>query len=209
MQRPITMKKDGIQTRNRKLAQKGKKKRGSVVDFFSPFLNAASDRLAFPASAYGNLSTSSNSNYGDISTPGNVQGGSYSRYGDLSNTAAMTQYYNGMAGQVTSQFMAAASQQISASSQNNTSINSNGTQNLYPSVVIPGSVGGSVLESSTVNEHLSSSLSSTLGSSAAMLGNTVSSSSAAAAAAAAASFAAFGQSSVPMPTATGVGAALT
>ena len=35
--RPLTMKKDGIQTRNRKLSAKSKKKRGSVVDFFSPF----------------------------------------------------------------------------------------------------------------------------------------------------------------------------
>ena len=31
------MKKEGIQTRNRKLANKAKKKRGSVVDFFAPF----------------------------------------------------------------------------------------------------------------------------------------------------------------------------
>ena len=31
------MKKDGIQTRNRKLSAKGKKKRGSMVDFFAPF----------------------------------------------------------------------------------------------------------------------------------------------------------------------------
>ena len=31
------MKKEGIQTRNRKLATKAKKKRGSVVDFFAPF----------------------------------------------------------------------------------------------------------------------------------------------------------------------------
>merc|ERR1719245_1899998 len=36
--RPLTMKKDGIQTRNRKLSAKSKKKRGSVMmDFFSPF----------------------------------------------------------------------------------------------------------------------------------------------------------------------------
>ena len=34
--RPLTMKKDGIQTRNRKLSAKSKKKRGSVMDFF-PF----------------------------------------------------------------------------------------------------------------------------------------------------------------------------
>ena len=31
------MKKEGIQTRNRKIATKAKKKRGSVVDFFAPF----------------------------------------------------------------------------------------------------------------------------------------------------------------------------
>ena len=35
--RPLTMKKDGIQTRNRKLSAKSKKKRGSMVDFFAPF----------------------------------------------------------------------------------------------------------------------------------------------------------------------------
>ena len=36
--RPLTMKKDGIQTRNRKLSAKSKKKRGTVMDFFtSPF----------------------------------------------------------------------------------------------------------------------------------------------------------------------------
>ena len=34
----MTMKKDGIQTRNRKLSAKSKKKRGTVMDFFtSPF----------------------------------------------------------------------------------------------------------------------------------------------------------------------------
>ena len=204
----MTMKKDGIQTRNRKLASKGKKKRGSALDFFSPFLNATSDRLPFAAAAYNNLSTSSTSNYGEISAPGNVQGGSYSRYGDLGNTAAMTQYYNGMAGQMTSQFMAAASQQIS-SSQNNNSINPNGVPNLYPSVVIPGSSGGSALESSTISEHTSSSLSSHLGSSGVMIGNSATSSSAAAAAAAAASFAAFAPSSMSMQAVAGVGATLT
>jgi hypothetical protein len=50
--RPLTMKKDGIQTRNRKLSAKSKKKRGSMVDFFSPF-----DSKAF--SAYGPMSGSS------------------------------------------------------------------------------------------------------------------------------------------------------
>lgn len=34
--RPLTMKKDGIQTRNRKLSAKSKKKRGTVEDFFKP-----------------------------------------------------------------------------------------------------------------------------------------------------------------------------
>ena len=46
--RPLTMKKDGIQTRNRKLSAKSKKKRGSMVDFFSPF-----DTKSF--SAYGGM----------------------------------------------------------------------------------------------------------------------------------------------------------
>jgi len=50
--RPLTMKKDGIQTRNRKLSAKSKKKRGSMVDFFAPF-----DSKSF--SAYGGMGTSS------------------------------------------------------------------------------------------------------------------------------------------------------
>jgi len=50
--RPLTMKKDGIQTRNRKLSAKGKKKRGSMVDFFSPF-----DTKSF--SAYGGMAGTS------------------------------------------------------------------------------------------------------------------------------------------------------
>ena len=50
--RPLTMKKDGIQTRNRKLSAKSKKKRGSMVDFFSPF-----DTKSF--SAYGGMGSSS------------------------------------------------------------------------------------------------------------------------------------------------------
>ena len=48
MDRPIAMKKDGIQTRNRKLSAKSKKKRGSMVDFFAPF-----DSKSF--SAYGGM----------------------------------------------------------------------------------------------------------------------------------------------------------
>ena len=172
------MKKDGIQTRNRKLASKGKKKRGSVVDFFSPLMDVASNRLPFAAAAYNNLSTSSNPNYSDISATGNVPGVSYSRYGDLSNTAAMTQYYSGMAEQMTSQFMAAAAQQISSSSQNIAPIHSNGNPNLYPSVALPGSGGQSGIQSSNINEHSSSSLSSPLGVSGVILGNSVSSSSA-------------------------------
>ena len=35
--RPLTMKKDGIQTRNRKLATKAKKRRAGMHDFFKPF----------------------------------------------------------------------------------------------------------------------------------------------------------------------------
>lgn len=50
--RPLTMKKDGIQTRNRKLSAKSKKKRGSMVDFFSPF-----DTKSF--SAYGGMAGTS------------------------------------------------------------------------------------------------------------------------------------------------------
>jgi hypothetical protein len=54
------MKKDGIQTRNRKLSAKSKKKRGSVVDFFSPFdtkpfsaySGMASSYLSSPMSQY-------------------------------------------------------------------------------------------------------------------------------------------------------------
>ena len=197
----MTMKKDGIQTRNRKLASKGKKKRGSVVDFFSPFVNATSDRLPFAAAAY---NTSSGSHYGGISGPGTGHGGSYSRYGDLTNTAAMTQYYSGMAGQMTSQFMAAAQQ--AATSHNNHSMHNNG--NLYSSV----GGGGGGMDPSNVSDHTSSpSLSSPLGCSGVILGGASSSSSAAAAAAAAASFAAFGPSSMSMQAAAAasVGATLT
>ena len=61
--RPLTMKKDGIQTRNRKLSAKSKKKRGSVMDFFSPFdtkpfatfgshMGAMSSHLTNPMSSY-------------------------------------------------------------------------------------------------------------------------------------------------------------
>ena len=203
------MKKDGIQTRNRKLASKGKKKRGSVVDFFSPFVNATSDRLPFAAAAYNNLSNTSTSPYGGISTPANGPGGSYSRYGDLSNTAAMTQYYSGMAGQMTSQFMAAAAQQVATSSQNPTSMHINGNGSVYSSVVVGG--GGGVIETPIINDHTSSSsLSTPLGYSGGILGNTASPS-AAAAAAAAASFAAFAPSSMSMQAAAvaGVGTSLT
>eukprot|EP00090_Calanus_glacialis_P009038 TRINITY_DN17370_c0_g1_i1.p1 TRINITY_DN17370_c0_g1~~TRINITY_DN17370_c0_g1_i1.p1 ORF type:complete len:426 (-),score=16.63 TRINITY_DN17370_c0_g1_i1:1554-2831(-) len=61
--RPLTMKKDGIQTRNRKLSAKSKKKRGSVMDFFSPFdtkpfgtfgshMGGMSSHLGSPMSSY-------------------------------------------------------------------------------------------------------------------------------------------------------------
>ena len=51
--RPLTMKKDGIQTRNRKLSAKSKKKRGSMVDFFAPFDKSFS--------AYGSMAGSASS----------------------------------------------------------------------------------------------------------------------------------------------------
>ena len=189
------MKKDGIQTRNRKLASKGKKKRGSVVDFFSPFVNATSDRLPFAAAAYNNISSSSNSHYGGLT--GHGSGGSYSRYGDLTN---MSQYYSGMAGQMTSQFMVAAAQQAATSHNNNASMHNNG--NMYSSVG-GGNVG---MDTSNINDHTSSP---TLGCSGVLLGGTPSHSSAAAAAAA--SFAAFGPSSMSMQAAAAasVGASLT
>ena len=76
------MKKDGIQTRNRKLATKSKKKRGSVVDFFAPFEKSF---------AYGTM-------------PGMAPSSSGSPSSYLTNP--MSQYYTGMAGQMTSQFMA-------------------------------------------------------------------------------------------------------
>jgi hypothetical protein len=79
--RPMTMKKDGIQTRNRKLSAKSKKKRGSVVDFFSPF-----DAKSF---SYGGMSA--------LSAMGG--GGSSGSTGYLGSS--MTQYYgSGMAAQV-------------------------------------------------------------------------------------------------------------
>lgn len=48
------MKKDGIQTRNRKLSAKSKKKRGSVIDFFSPFDPSGSSKHF--SAAYGSAS---------------------------------------------------------------------------------------------------------------------------------------------------------
>ena len=80
MPRPLTMKKDGIQTRNRKLSAKSKKKRGSVVDFFAPF-----DSRSF--SAYGSMAA-------------HMGGGGASSY--LANP--MSQYYG-----MTSGFMGGSS----------------------------------------------------------------------------------------------------
>ena len=73
------MKKDGIQTRNRKLSAKSKKKRGSMVDFFAPF-----DTKSF--SAYGGMAGTS----------------SYL-------TSPMSQYYGTSPAMAASQFMSAAS----------------------------------------------------------------------------------------------------
>ncbi len=60
MSRPITLKKDGIQTRNRKLAAKSKKRRsgglsavGIMHDFFKPFDSSAMRFGA--AAAYGGM----------------------------------------------------------------------------------------------------------------------------------------------------------
>lgn len=91
--RPMTMKKDGIQTRNRKLSAKSKKKRGTVVDFFSPFGCDASK----PFSAYSAAGMHAASSY-------------------LTNP--MSQYYAAGAAmheQMTSQFAAAASGMYSTS----------------------------------------------------------------------------------------------
>jgi len=75
----MTMKKDGIQTRNRKLSAKSKKKRGSVVDFFSPF-----DAKSF---SYGGMSALS------------AMGGGAGSSGYLGSS--MSQYYSsGMTAQV-------------------------------------------------------------------------------------------------------------
>ena len=70
MARPLTMKKDGIQTRNRKLSAKSKKKRGTVMDFFaSPFdtkpfgfsshMGGMSGHIGNPMSSYYGASMSS------------------------------------------------------------------------------------------------------------------------------------------------------
>ena len=73
MARPLTMKKDGIQTRNRKLSAKSKKKRGSVMDFFSS---------PFDAKPFG---------FGAHMSGGGGGGGGY-----LPNP--MSSYYGGMSG---------------------------------------------------------------------------------------------------------------
>ena len=207
----MTMKKDGIQTRNRKLASKGKKKRGSVVDFFSPFVNINSDRLPF--AAYGNMSNTTNAHYNGLSTnpiSGGNSSSSYPRYGDLSSTAAMSQYYSGMAGQMTSQFMAAAAQQavtsVSHSNQHVPSMpNVNDSDNNDPGVYpVP-------VNEAMSNPHLSShSFPQSLGSaSSGHLGEASSPSSVAAVAAA--SFGAFTPSSMSIQAAAApsVGAAIT
>ena len=204
------MKKDGIQTRNRKLASKGKKKRGSVVDFFSPFVNINSDRLPF--ASYSNMSNTTNSPYTGLSAnPINAGNSSspYPRYGDLSSTAAMSQYYSGMAGQMTSQFMAAAAQQavtpVSHSNHHvpsmpNTNDSDNNDTCVYP---VP-------VNEAMSNHHLPShSFPQSLGSSGSLLGEDPSPSSVAAVAAA--SFGAFTPSSMSIQAAAApsVGATIT
>jgi hypothetical protein len=68
--RPLTMKKDGIQTRNRKLSAKSKKKRGSVVDFFSPF-----DAKSFSYGGMGGLTGMTGSGGGGSSGKDNKRSG--------------------------------------------------------------------------------------------------------------------------------------
>ena len=79
------MKKDGIQTRNRKLSAKSKKKRGSMVDFFAPF-----DTKSF--SAYGGMTGTS----------------SYL-------TSPMSQYYGTPSAMAATQFMSASPTSMAAS----------------------------------------------------------------------------------------------
>jgi len=67
------MKKDGIQTRNRKLSAKSKKKRGSVVDFFSPF-----DAKSFSYGGMGGLA-------GMAGSGGGGSGGETKTRGDVIN----------------------------------------------------------------------------------------------------------------------------
>merc|ERR1719245_1604179 len=50
--RPMTMKKDGIQTRNRKLATKAKKRRPGMHDFFKPFDSRFSAMYSSMGSSY-------------------------------------------------------------------------------------------------------------------------------------------------------------
>ena len=204
------MKKDGIQTRNRKLASKGKKKRGSVVDFFSPFVNINSDRLPF--AAYGNMSNTTNAHYTGLSTnpiSGGNSSSSYPRYGDLSSTAAMSQYYSGMAGQMTSQFMAAAAQQaVTSVSHSNHHVpsmpNANDSDNHDP-----GLYSGPVNEVMSNHQLSSHSFPQSLSSSTGLLGEDPSPSSVTAVAAA--SFGAFTPSSMSIQAAAApsVGATIT
>ncbi len=78
------MKKDGIQTRNRKLSTKSKKKRGSVVDFFSSPFDCKSFSSAYSVMGGGGVHS------------GVHGGGSGGHHGYLANGG----YY----GQVSSQF---------------------------------------------------------------------------------------------------------
>ena len=191
------MKKDGIQTRNRKLASKTKKKRGSVVDFLSPFVNPHSERYPFTA-AYGGIS---NSHYNGLTATsaacaGSGGTGSYGRYGDFANsTAAMaSQYYSGMTSQMTSQFMAAVSSQHSTMQGNSMYSSGGGIDSSAPPSLNQLQSAASIPSSSQLTSSVLSS-------------GTESPSNAVAAT----SFAAIGPSSMPMTAAmtASVGAAMT
>ncbi|XP_059090305.1 GATA-binding factor 2-like isoform X1 [Tigriopus californicus] len=66
VERPMTMKKDGIQTRNRKLATKSKKRRGGMHDFFKPYDSRFSMYGTAAGMGSGYLSNTMSQYYGQI-----------------------------------------------------------------------------------------------------------------------------------------------
>ncbi len=140
--RPLTMKKDGIQTRNRKLSAKSKKKRtGSVVDFFSPFGDAAAN--AVNKSYYSSMGGYMSQYYGMGMT--NVAGqngqfGSLGATGGSSQAAAAAMYAapgTGLAGlQTTATASSAASPLLSSTSATSAAAATFGLQTTSQPVVM-------------------------------------------------------------------------